>query len=75
MYFSNGGNGNDWVAWHKSNQLLDKMWNIPVTEDDIISGRKNRYEYFEKEGDTRVAELIFRATLMDVDQLGERNGR
>jgi hypothetical protein len=46
---------------------LDAIWNTLVTKEDIISGRQKQYEHFEKEGDTRVADLIYRATITDID--------
>ena len=54
---------------HEDHDKLDNIWNIPVTKEDIISGRQKRYEFFEREGDTRVAELLYRATITDLDIL------
>lgn len=71
MYFSNGGNGNDWVAWYKTNQMLDKMWDIPVTKEDILAGREPRRIYFDFVSDSRVAKLIFVATQSDLEGLNE----
>ena len=49
--------------------VLSTMWNTPVTKDDIIIGRSNRYEFFELESDIRVRDLIYEATISDLKDL------
>ena len=48
---------------------LSAMWNIPVTEEGILLGRQKRYEFFEQENDSRLVDLLFRATNSDLREL------